>query len=176
MMRVVFSPRSLSMLFALSALCLGLPACDGGGDGDGDGDAGTSCTDEFEVCHDRDLQTIWEANCTECHSMAGDQDGFAADIMDWPFEMWLTEGDAYANLVNVDSAQATSLKLVAPGDPDNSYLLAKLKDEQDAVGGDGDPMPNAWEDTAMTMLKLGNPLPAAQIADVEQWIADGAPE
>lgn len=76
-----------------------------------------------------------------------------------PFGLDLSEGNAYANLVNIASGQFSTLDLVEPGDPDNSYLIRKLEAQ-----GSGALMP------------LGRPpLPQDEIAIIRQWITELSP-
>ena len=72
-------------------------------------------------------------------------------------------GDAYGALVAVP-ANGADLSYVEPGEPENSYLVHKLRGTQASVGGAGSPMP------------LGGDLSEAQIVTIEAWIEDGAPE
>ena len=65
-----------------------------------------------------------------------------------------------AAIVDVPSAAKPDYKLVAPGDPVNSYLLMKLRGDE---GIAGDRMPPA------------RALEAEQIALVEEWVEAGAP-
>jgi hypothetical protein len=77
--------------------------------------------------------------------------------------MNLSQGQAYANIVNVQSNESSLLR-VRPSQPDSSYLVHKIQGTQSNVGGSGGQMP------------LGrNPLSQAQIDTIRQWIADGAP-
>lgn len=72
----------------------------------------------------------------------------------------LTNDLAYQQSVGVPSVEEPSLRRVAPGDPNNSYLYRKLT----GVGITGDRMPQ------------GGPfLSDAQIALVRDWIRRGAP-
>ena len=71
----------------------------------------------------------------------------------------LTEGMAYAALVNVPSTQ-TALDLVAPGDAENSYLVHKLEGRPGIVR---DRMP-----------PIGDPLTEEEIAAIRDWINAGA--
>ena len=66
--------------------------------------------------------------------------------------------DSFANLVDVDSLQNPTIKRVAPGDPDNSYLIQKL------------------EGTApMAQMPFGGtPLDPAIISNIRTWISNGA--
>jgi hypothetical protein len=91
---------------------------------------------------------VLDAQCTSCHIGATAPLGLRLDV-----------NNAYALLVGVPSVQEPSLLRVDPGNPNDSYLIRKLEGTQ-TVGG---------------RMPLGlNPLPAADIAVVRQWIADGA--
>jgi len=71
----------------------------------------------------------------------------------------LSEGAAYANLVNVQSVESNLLR-VAPGDPTNSFLVVKLTGPP---LGQGSRMPSGLP-----------PLSADQIQLVRDWILQGA--
>ena len=91
-------------------------------------------------------------------SSAGCHSGGGAAL---PTIMDLTSAQAsFDNLVNIASLQVPATFRVLPGDPDNSYLIQKLEDTA-AVGGR---MPAGSP----------NPLDPALIAEIRQWIADGA--
>ncbi len=70
---------------------------------------------------------------------------------------------AHAALVDVQSGQS-SLKLVAPGAPEQSYLLYKLRGDAGSVGG-----------TPATPMPPDGLLDAADLAAIDAWIANGAP-
>lgn len=72
----------------------------------------------------------------------------------------LQAGEIAAAIVDVPSAAKPDYKLVAPGDPVNSYLLMKMRGDE---GIAGDRMPPA------------RALEAEQIALVEAWVEAGAP-
>jgi len=74
-----------------------------------------------------------------------------------------TDMDAYAKLVGAPSPSLPELNLIEPSEPENSYLMHKLKDTQADVGGAGTQMP------------LGG-LDPADIQLIEDWILAGAPE
>ena len=77
-----------------------------------------------------------------------------------PSGMDLTDADAsFAALVSVASLEEPAFLRVAPGDPDNSYVIQKLE----GTAGTGAQMPFG-----------GPPLDAAVIAEIRQWITDGA--
>jgi len=70
--------------------------------------------------------------------------------------------DIYALLVNVPSRQRPDLMLVAPGDPERSYLIHKLEGRAGIVG--------------LQMPRNGPPyLTAGQIQVIKRWIEVGAP-
>jgi hypothetical protein len=119
----------------------------GSASGGGGGGGGTpGITADLKSIQDNVFTPI----CTQCH------EGAAA-----PLGLRLDAASAYAMLVNAPSAEVPSLNRVTPGDPDNSYLIQKLEGRA-AVGG---------------QMPLGQPaLPAAAIATIRQWIANGAPQ
>ncbi len=94
---------------------------------------------------------IFDLNCTfsGCHGGAAPQLG-----------QDLSAGQARASIVNVSSVEMPNLFRVAPGDPDNSYLVWKIEGRPEIVG---DRMPRGRP-----------PLAAEQITAIRQWIADGA--
>jgi hypothetical protein len=70
--------------------------------------------------------------------------------------------DSYSLLVNVPSRQRPDLMLVAPGDPERSYLIHKLEGRPGIVG--------------VQMPRNGPPfLTAGQIQVIKRWIEIGAP-
>jgi hypothetical protein len=71
----------------------------------------------------------------------------------------LEEGNAWAELVDVESEDAPGNTRVVPGDADSSYLMAKLNGDADI---EGDPMPPSGG------------LTDAQIQSVRDWINAGA--
>ncbi len=73
--------------------------------------------------------------------------------------------DSYMNIVNVDATQVGFLR-VAPGDPVNSYFLAKV------AGTAGMPPFNSM--SAAQMPKGGAPKGQKAIDLLTQWIAEGA--
>jgi hypothetical protein len=71
---------------------------------------------------------------------------------------------AYANLVGQPALGAT-MSLVEPYAPESSYLVLKLQGTQASAGGGGDAMPPTGSER----------LDEADIAAIEAWIANGAP-
>jgi len=98
------------------------------------------------------LQTaIFTPRCSGCHT------GFGTSL---PGVQNLTAGNTFTSVVNVSSIEQPSLKRVAPGDPDHSYLIQKI---EGAAGISGARMP------------FGGPfLTQAEIDQVRAWVAQGA--
>jgi hypothetical protein len=71
------------------------------------------------------------------------------------------EGDFAGRIVGVDSGQRPDFKLVDPGNPDESYLLMKVRDADEIIS---------------QQMPPGNPLPAEQVEIIRAWIASGAKE
>jgi hypothetical protein len=78
-----------------------------------------------------------------------------------PSGLVLAAGQSYGNLVGRPAAENSALARVAPGNPDGSYIILKLRGDP---GITGERMP------------LGGPfLSADQIAGIAAWIRAGAP-
>ena len=94
---------------------------------------------------------IFNLNCalSGCHAAPNPQVG-----------MDLSAGQAHANTVNVQSVENANLFRIAPGDPDNSYLVWKIEGRPEIAGAQ--------------MPRGRAPLPQEQIDVIRQWIADGA--
>ena len=98
-------------------------------------------------------ENVFNLNCalSGCHAGPNPQQG-----------MDLSEGQAFDNIVNVQSNEMPSLLRVDPGNPQNSYLFQKITGATGIVG---------------SQMPLGRaPLSAEEIEAVRQWIADGAPD
>lgn len=94
---------------------------------------------------------IFDTNCalSGCHAGGSPQLGLD-----------LSAGQAFSNIVNVASTEQPSLLRVAPGDPENSYLLQKIRGDMSISGA---------------QMPLGRAaLSAANIELVRQWIDEGA--
>lgn len=97
-----------------------------------------------------DVQPIFDASCTgnACHGGI-----MPAENLD------LTAGVAHGELVGIPAGQCGDRLRVAPGNPDASYLIAKLRGVDLCSG--------------TRMPKTGS-LPASQIQTIADWIAQGA--
>jgi len=95
-----------------------------------------------------EIQPIFTGSCalSNCHASPG-QAG-----------MVLSQGDAYANTVNVSSTQVPSMMRVRPTLPDSSYMIVKLEGRQ-TVG--------------VKMPAVGT-LGSSQIQLIKNWITKGA--
>jgi hypothetical protein len=100
-----------------------------------------------------DIVPILRSRCAICH-LTGVEAG----------NMSLVPDAAYASLVSVKSP-TTGLVRVEPGNPESSYLIMKLEGTHLSKGGSGARMPFGAE-----------PLSAADVKLIRDWIAAGAPK
>jgi cytochrome c5 len=142
-MRATDFRRVVPRLF-IPAIACALAAC-----GSGDGFVGSGgAVGPLEPSFDSIQANIFEQVCEHCHAGANAPAGLRLDA-----------ANSYAMLVGVASVQRPSTLRVAPGDPNNSYLIQKLE----GTAPVGERMP------------AGLPaLPQNDINVVRQWISDGA--
>ena len=113
-----------------------------------------------------DLLPIWTGTCTmdtnggACHMAGGT----------WAF-LDMTAEMAYMQLLEGDPTESI-LKYVEPNDPDNSYILYKLKGTQVMAPGGGSGVQMPQQPAGQDFV----PLPAGAIAKIQAWIEQGAPE
>lgn len=137
----------------LTLLCCGTIASCGGGGGGGSSTTPNPPpppTPAFNPVFSEIQSNVFTPTCATagCHSGAGAPQGLRLDAT-----------NSYGLLVNVPSSEVPSILRVAPGDPDNSYLVQKLE----GTAASGGRMP------------LGLPaLEQATIDIIRQWITDGA--
>ena len=93
------------------------------------------------------------ASCASCHNPNGG--AFRQVGLD------LASEGAYNSLVNVPSTQRPTMVRVAPGDPDNSYLVHKIEGRQGIVG--------------LRMPRNPPHMTDGQIQIIRRWIEIGAP-
>ncbi|MEE9502890.1 MAG: hypothetical protein V3V48_12500, partial [Candidatus Aminicenantaceae bacterium] len=74
-------------------------------------------------------------------------------------ELDLSQGVAYGNIVNVDSKQDSSFKLILPGDSTDSWLVMKLEGRQ-TLG--------------LRMPPSADPLNDVWIQNIKNWVDRGA--
>lgn len=132
-------------------VALSISSCSSGGNG-GNGTPDTPDIVIADPSFSTDIQPIFTSNCalSGCHNNTA-QEGLI-----------LLQGQAYANIVNVDSNQDTQQpvrKRVLPGDSANSYLVIKIEGNQ----------------TVGTRMPQGrSPLSSVQIQNIKNWIDRGA--
>ena len=93
-----------------------------------------------------------QTHCATCH-LTGTEQGNVS----------LVPAKAVESLVGVPSQEAPDIVRVKAGDPDASYLVMKIEGTHLDHGGSGVQMPFG-----------APPLSERQIADIRQWIAEGA--
>ncbi len=131
--------RRPSAIIAAAGLALLVGCADEGADPISPGGSG-------DIYYARDIQPLWDRDCTGCH-VAGGEAGLD-----------LSAGHSHADLVGVPAAGYAADR-VAAGDPAASVLYGKLTD----TGQFGGPMPDG-----------GPALSTADLELVRRWIADGA--
>ena len=114
----------------------------------------TTTTQPVLVSFRGDVQPIFTARCAlpGCHSGPFPTQGLN-----------LSDGSAYAALVNSPSTERLDLKLIAPGSTAASYLWWKVGQAPPGQSILGSPMP-----------LTGGPLSLAQMATIREWITEGA--
>jgi hypothetical protein len=141
---------------SMFSLCICLVGC-GAGSGKGLDAQGLPITSAPPPSQNNEVtlsylqKNIFGAICTNCHTGSNAPRGLRLD----------SEENSYAFLVNHASDEVASLMRVLPGNPDASYIVRKLEGASGIVGG---------------RMPLGGPyLTQAQINNVRDWIANGAP-
>lgn len=81
-----------------------------------------------------------------------------------PEQLIMAPGLAYKFLVNIPSTESQMMR-VDPGNPENSYILYKLRGTHMENGGQGVQMPIGFD-----------PLPEKQIQMIADWIKDCSPD
>jgi len=102
------------------------------------------------ISFENDVVPVLNQYCVMCHLDGGAQGGFSL----YP--------DPWSKLVDVPSIQSPVM-LVKPGEPESSYLYAKLTGTGESVGGFGQMMPVQQP-----------PLDQDQIETIRLWIEQGA--
>ena len=118
------------------------------------------------VTYDDDVQVLFAQRCTTCHH-AGSP--INVDIQN-PFNPTtglVNSNNTWAEQFPADYADGRYTRNVVAGEPENSFLMAKLTGEYDAI-------PNEHGGEAMP-LQIDR-LTEAEIGILEQWITDGANE
>lgn len=138
------------VVLPLTALACAGDGTDLGPDGN---PIGTPSACQDDVCFARDVQPLFTFNCafSGCHAGSQPQQG-----------QNLSAGQAYANIVNVPSAELPAMMRVRPFLPDSSYLVHKVQGTQGSVGGEGVRMP------------LGGALSVSELDLIRRWILLGA--
>lgn len=91
---------------------------------------------------------IFSSRCYQCHGSNRREQNL--DL----------QNNAHANIVSRPSGQRPAVMLVAPGNPDQSYLVHKVEGQSTIMG--------------QRMPAGGAALSATEITTIRQWIANGA--
>lgn len=129
----------------------------GGGAPDTGEDAGTTVDAGVPgMPFSRIVSTILVPSCADASCHGGNPPPFAP--------MSLEAATAWSSLVNKPASQVPTMLRVAPGEPDESYLMKKLLGTARSVGG---------VDSTMPLFRP--PLDAEKLDAIRRWIARGAP-
>jgi len=108
------------------------------------------------ISYAADVQPIYDAKCTNCHSAGGFSSFFGGISLD------LSAANSHAQTVNQPSAARGDLLLIKPGDSANSLIFQKVSSNSPPVGE--------------TMPLLGERLTSQELAILRDWIDQGAVE
>jgi methionine-rich copper-binding protein CopC len=137
------------MVALLAAAVTGCAGNGNGLDANGNPSSGGGGTTPLTASFQSIQDNVFTPICTKCHIGAGAPEGLQLDA-----------AHSYSLLVGVPSQEQAAVLRVAPGSPDNSYIIRKL---QGTAGISGGQMP------------LGGPyLPQSTIDVIRQWISAGA--
>jgi hypothetical protein len=177
-----FSSRALiAVLAAATSLALGIAGCGGGNEGD-DGDDGgdPNCFNysKFDgttpaVSFSKDVVPIFRNSCGASKSCHASDPGLPRQpYLGPPNSEGAITSEQLAkiidNTVDKNAEEAPAMKLIAPGKPEESFLMHKLDDTLEcsavtcADTGCGEAMP------------IGSHLPDDKLDVVRRWIAQGA--
>ncbi len=106
---------------------------------------------------DTDVALPLSTSCGGCHGAPSGQKGLVLS--------GISASTLKANLVNVMAVEAPQTLLVAPGQPDRSYLLSKLKGTQSQF--------SCGASCGSSMPPQGG-FASENITAIEKWIAEGA--
>ena len=111
-----------------------------------------------EISYARDIQPIYTRTCAlpDCHGQPEETAG--GDLL-------LEPENSYANTVGVKAVQVRSRTVlrIEPGQPDNSYLIAKIRGTHRQLGGTGARMPQ------------DGTLPEGDLEKIVKWVQAGSP-
>ena len=115
------APRGLALL-----LVGWLTGCAGSGGGGGTPPRTTTTTSPGSVSYKSNIQPVFNRSCAiaGCH-----RPPTSAQQLD------LTKNVSYGQLVNVPSTEQPAVMRVAPGNPDDSYLIQKIEGTPGISGG-----------------------------------------
>jgi len=151
-MQVGFEKSVRPADFLLSFILVTLIASCSAGSGDDLNISGRPLSETADVPLAATLESIqsnvFDPSCIVCHAGANAPQGLRLDAP-----------NSFINLVGIRSRENGSVLRVAPGEPNNSYLVRKLE----GTASVGERMPLG-----------GPPIPQPTIDFVRQWITDGA--
>ena len=152
-MIVVRSALLATLVAALSFACSSSTTDDAPSTAATDAGTNASPTDSFTELVAQPLSR----SCGSCHGESKPEQGLVLD--------GVTSDQLKLHLVDVPSTETTSMNLITPGDPDNSYLVRKIKGTLTGL---------TCSTTCGNKMPLGNAYAAESLQDLEDWIKGGA--
>jgi len=148
----MMSPTRRPTLLAVTLAVPLLAAACGGSSSSGSPTAPTPAPTQSAATFSNVRSQVFQPSCVGCHTSQGrsPEAGLSLDA-----------GVGYGNIVGVPSRGNPGLSLIAPGNPDGSYLLHKVEGRAGIVG---------------SRMPLGGPSLSTDLIDlVRRWIQAGAP-
>lgn len=144
---------SFTLVFIVVAGIAALSGCRPG-NGEGLDQNGQPINEGSDLPRDQfaSVQAIFTGRCIVCHSGAGAAQGLV-----------LSEGLSYSAIVGVPSTQQPELSIIAPNDPEASYLVRKIRGDSSISG---------------SRMPLNGPpyLSEADQNTIISWVSAGAPD
>jgi hypothetical protein len=158
------APTEEALQTELRAQCLEMDALAHYIPGGEDTEPPDEIPEEEGFFHDVVRPGLEDFGCATCHG-AGEDAGLRLGFN-------VSSAEIVRRLVNVDSAYASGYKLVVPGEPDNSWLYLKASGSSTTSAATCQGVMNC---TQSMPPGGGTKLPQAALANLRQWIEDGAP-
>jgi hypothetical protein len=129
-----------------------------------------------QVSFRQDLMPAIQRNCSDAPCHGKEVDGAAELFLGPPLPAAVDVSSVIRRIVGVSSRTAPELRLIAPGDPENSFLLLKVEGCQNTGGLTCQALLGArsGQPCGDTMPQAARPLCNKERANLRSWIRQGA--